>query len=66
MSKKRRSWKTTKWKVVPCYVDYDCWCRTIVTETGTVLVSSGQVQKSLAELIVKEHNELLRRKKDDE
>ncbi len=57
--KKRRSWKTTLWKTVPCDVGLKCWCRAIKTETGTFVVSQGDMHKSLAEFIVKEHNELL-------
>ncbi len=60
--KKRRSWKTTLWKTVPCNMGEECWCRAIKAETGTFAVSQGNMHKSLAEFIVKEHNELLKLK----
>lgn len=62
MPKKRRSWKTTLWKTVYCSVGEKCWCHEIKAETGTTVVFAGDVRKEVAELIVKEHNELLESK----
>ncbi|KKN03284.1 hypothetical protein LCGC14_1109200 [marine sediment metagenome] len=63
--KKRRSWKTTLWKTVPCDSGgEDCWCRMVRAETGTLIVGAGDVDKPFAELVVKEHNELLELKKN--
>ena len=67
MAEKCRSWKTTLWKTVSCKERGDkCWCRGIKAETGKIVVFSGKIRKELAEFIVKEHNELLRRRKNDD
>ena len=65
MAKKRRSWKTTFWEPVECDVK-NCWCRGVKAETGTTIIPCGDMHKSMVNFIIREHNELLRRRKNDD
>ncbi len=60
MKKKKRSWKTVEWRTAYCGTEQKCWCRTIIADTGKVVVDAGDMSRSLAQLIVKEHNILLK------
>lgn len=62
MAKKRRSWKTTFWEPVECPVK-DCWCCGARAETGTTVIPCGELSKDRVNFVIKEHNELLRRRK---
>ncbi len=62
MKKKKRSWKTVEWKTAYCSEGRNCWCRIIIADTGKIVVDAGDMGRSLAQLIVKEHNKLLKLK----
>lgn len=64
MKKKKRNWKTVEWKTAYCGTGQKCWCRTIIADTGKVVVDSGCLSKGLAQLMVKEHNMLLKLNKN--
>ena len=68
---KKRKIESYQWKVVPCFVGEDCWCRAIKTvpERGRprTFISGSWITKNQAEIIVKIHNEWLELKgKDNE
>ena len=60
MKKKKRSWKTVEWKTAYCNVGRTCWCRKIIADTGKVVVDAGNLGRGVVQLIVKEHNMLLK------
>jgi hypothetical protein len=61
---------TVKWKIGTCGEGEKCWCRTIIpvepilyseyqmidTESEYMIVGSGEMNKSVAERIVEDHN----------
>ena len=58
----------SKWINKPCFVGEECWCNIITTETPIIfgedndevqIVSSGAINKQIAEHIVKVHNQSL-------
>lgn len=65
MKKKRRSWKTVPWEPIECD-NKTCWCGGAKAETGTIVISCGDMRKTLVNFLIKEHNELLRRRKNDD
>ena len=61
----------SKWIATHCFVGESCWCNTITTETPIIfgddndevqIVSSGAINKQIAEHIVKVHNQSLESK----
>lgn len=58
-----------KWKVEPCFIGEDCWCRLVVPEETinyghdnveeVYIISSGAIDKKMAEHIVKAHNQYI-------
>ena len=58
----------SKWIATPCFVGESCWCNIITPEIPIIfgvdndevqIVSSGAINKQLAEHIVKVHNQSL-------
>lgn len=56
------------WKIVTCREGEECWCRAIKPEIPILnedeqeifIISTGEIEKELAEYIVRIHNETLK------
>lgn len=49
-----------EWEIRPCWSGRDCWCRTIRTKGGTIIIDGARLCKNVASYFVALHNAKIR------